>query len=286
MTKKKKEYTIISANEWEESDLLVSLGNPILDQIVGGGIPLGRQIEFYGSWSTGKTVLTWTLLREAQKLGGKVFLVEAEHAFRKDFAEKCGLDLNKLSILISTKECPITIPIAFEAIEDQMKASRSEFFVAAVDSIAGLLSSPQAEDGIKSYSTVYVAPESREIGKCLRRIKAMIRPYNTILVFVNQVRDSISILYGDKKTTPGGSMIKYYSDIRLFLKKRAEDPKGILVQTHVEKNKLSPPFRKALVRIIDSGLDPSWGQEIVPKKTRSEFRDLEEENDALAIEEG
>nr|NIQ32746.1 hypothetical protein [Nitrososphaeria archaeon] len=163
MPKKEKGYTLITADQYEESDLRISLGNPLIDDKIGGGVPPGVQIETYGKWSTGKTIMGWTLLREAQKLGGKTFLCEAEQAFNKEFATKCGLDLKKTAMLISTKEQPLTAPLFFEAFEDEMKSSQRHypFFVGVLDSLASLNAALIQKDGKASYSKQYYSAMAR-----------------------------------------------------------------------------------------------------------------------------
>lgn len=263
-TKKEKSYTLITADEYEESDIRVSLGNPLINQIIGGGIRPGDQVETYGKWSTGKTILGWTLLREAQELGAKTFLAEAEAAFNKAFATKCGLDLKKTSMLVSTKEQPLTAPVFFEAFEDEMKASQRHypFFVGVLDSLASLNAALIQKDGKKAYSNQYYAAMAREMSQGLNRLKPMLRPHNAILFIVNQVRDNVGVMFGDKITTPGGNAVKFYSDLRIQLKNAKKVADGILVKLYIAKSKLAPPFGEAEVRFdFNIGLDPVYGKE-------------------------
>lgn len=274
--KKEKGYTLITADEYEESDIKISLGNPAIDNLIGGGVRPGDQIETYGKWSTGKTILGWTFLREAQKLGAKTLLVEAEQAFSKDFAAKCGLDLKKTSMLISTKDHPLTAPIFLEAFEDMMKASQRHypFFVGVLDSLASLNAAMVQADGKASYGKAYMAVMAREMSQGLNRLKPMLRPYNGVLFIVNQVRDNVGVLYGEKTTTPGGNAVKFYSDLRILLKNaKKEKGQGILVKLYIAKSKLAEPFGEVEVRFsFKSGLDPKYGKE-------------EEEKDEPATEE-
>jgi len=279
MTKKKeKEYNIISADEYVEYDMGVSLGNPKLDRLIGGMIPIGKQVEIYGKWSTGKTVLLWTILREAQKMGAYTLLAEAEDAFNKKFAAACGLDLKKLKMLVGDKESPLTVPRFFEVAETKLKEAQRhyEFSVTGLDSLAALNSAMRVKDGKESYDKQYMSDVARQMTQGLNRLKGLLRPWKGILVIVNQVRDNVGVLYGNKITTPGGNAVKFHSDLRLQLySPKRVDANTAEIGIYVSKSRLAPPFQRAKFRIhFDSGLDPKYGTE------------EKEEDDALAIEEG
>lgn len=274
MTKKKEKYEVITADLYEEDERRVSIGNPVLDKITGGGVPIGKVVELYGDWSTGKTVLAWTILREAQKMGGYTLLIEAEDAFNKEFASTCGLDLDKLRIIRSTKEYPLTCPIFFTAVAKEMrKANRNyPFSVIALDSLAALNPAAEAADGDEAFDKHYMGTLAREMSKGLRLLKPQLHPYNSTLVIVNQVRDNIGVMFGNKETTPGGRAVKFFSDLRLLLarpkkERKAKEDVGILATFYVAKNKIAPPFKSSKFRILwDIGLDPSYGvEEDVPE---------------------
>lgn len=267
--KKEKGYELITGDKWEETGISVPMGNPLIDKLIGGGIPTGACVEIFGEWSTGKSVLAWTLAREAQKLGGFTLLVETESAFRKSFAEKCGLDLTKLKMLTHTREQPITVPIFFEVAEIEMRKAQRyyPFSVIILDSLAALNSAARTEDGKESYGKHYMADVARQMAQGLNRFKGLLKPWNGILVIINQVRDNVGVLFGNKQTTPGGKAVRFYSDLRVLLHNPKKEVKnkedtGILVGFYVAKSKLAKPFGKAQIRIdFEKGLDPNYGVE-------------------------
>lgn len=266
MTKKKKEYSLIGGDEYEESELGVGLGNPILNNLIGGQIPVGRMVELFGPWATGKSVLAWTILREAQKAGAFTLLIESEAAFSKKFATACGLDLKKLKMLVPTKEQALTVPTFFSVTENEMRKSQRHypFSVIAVDSVAALNTSAVEKDGLESYDKVYMATLARQLSQGLNRLKGLLRPWNAVLIMVNQTRDNPGVLFGNSETTPGGKALKFYADLRIRLSndKKEKNGKGMTANFYVAKSKLAPPFGRARFRIRwDLGLDPKYGKE-------------------------
>jgi len=253
-----KSFDIVTGHMYDDSMTLISTGSYAIDIILGGGVPTGRLSELYGSFSTGKSVLGWSILREAQRMGGLSVLFEAEHAFKKDFAEKCGLDLANMLIVI-----PESVEHFFQTTEKIVTTYEDYPFVCIVlDSLASLASSKEAEKAEAAYEKVDMGKKAQEISQGLRRMIPLVRKRNAALVIVNQVREKVGVLFGDKTTTPGGKAVKFHASQRLLLSYRGKilnDKKlatGIDAEAYVAKNKIAPPFRAADFTIhYDSGLD-------------------------------
>lgn len=253
-----KSFDIVSGQMYDDSMTLISTGAYAMDIILGGGIPTGRLSELYGSFATGKSVCGWTILREAQRMGGLSVLFEAEHAFKKDFAEKCGLDLSNMLIVV-----PESVEHFFHTTEEIVNTYESYPFVCIVlDSLASLASSKEAEDAKAAYEKVDMGKKAQEISQGLRRLIPLIRKRNAALVIVNQVREKVGVLFGDTTTTPGGKAVKFHASQRLLLSYREKilnDKKlaiGIDAVAYVAKNKIAPPFRTTNFTIhYDKGID-------------------------------
>jgi len=261
---KPKEWGIISAEEYEELEGGIGFTNPALNELFGGVIPIGRLVELYGDWSTGKTLLCHDLLVFAQEVGAYTLLFETEGAFTRKFAARCGLDLSKLDLAVPTKENPLTAAMFFEATEMKMEENLEKypFSVVAVDSLTGLNSQFKVADGIDSYDKQYVGDMARIMSQGLNRLKGRLRPLRGILIIVNQIRDKIGVMFGMPYDTPGGRAVKFYSDLRLRLTgKAAWKPKTLPVEGQigkmfVEKSKLAPPHGEQKFRIIFKSTDP------------------------------
>ena len=228
---------------------VIPTGSISLDIALGiGGIPRGRVVEIYGPEASGKTSLVLHILAEAQKRGGAVALVDAEHAMDPSWAEIIGVDLKEL--LISQ---PDTGEQALEIVETLVRSGAVD--VVAVDSVAALV--PRAEiEGEMGDSSIGV--QARLMSQALRKLTAAISKSRTIVIFTNQIRHKIGVFFGNPETTPGGLALKFYSSVRLDIRKieTIKDGETVIGTRHrvrVVKNKVAPPFQVALFDIMPTG---------------------------------
>ena len=210
-----------------------------------GGYPKGRIIEIYGPESSGKTTLAIHAIAEAQKQGGIAAFIDAEHAFDRFYAEKLGVDVNNLWIAQ-----PDNGEQALEIADQLIRSSAIDIIV--IDSVAALV--PQAEiDGEMGDS--HVGLQARLMSQALRKLSGSINKTNTIVIFINQLREKVGVMFGNPETTPGGKALKYYSSIRLDIRrgeqiKQGTDVVGNKTVVKVVKNKIAPPFKIANVEIM------------------------------------
>jgi len=242
---------------------VISTGSIGLDAALGiGGLPRGRVIEIYGPEASGKTTLAIHAIAEAQKNGGIAAIIDAEHTFDRNYAEKLGVDVENL--LISQ---PDNGEQALEITDNLIRSGALDIVV--IDSVAAL--TPKAEiEGEMGDSKMGL--QARLMSQALRKLTGNINKTNTSCVFINQLRDKIGVMFGNPETTTGGNALKFYASVRLDIRrtsqlKEGEEIIGSRTRVKIVKNKLAPPFKKAdfdilygegisqLGEIVDLGVD-------------------------------
>jgi recombination protein RecA len=219
----------------------IPTGSPALDLALGvGGIPRGRVTEIFGAESSGKTTLALHIIAHAQKMGGKAFYIDAEHAFSCEYAATCGVKWEELQISQAD--------YGEQALDIAEKLVRSEAVdVIVIDSVPALV--PKAElEGEMGDS--HVGLQARLMSQALRKLVAVMNKSHTAVVFINQLREKVGVFFGSPEVTPGGRALKFYSTVRIDLRKgevikRGSEVVGTRVRAKVVKNKVAPPFRSA-----------------------------------------
>ena len=218
---------------------VIPTGSISLNLALGvGGLPRGRVIEIYGGESTGKTTLTLHCIAEAQKKGGVAAFIDAEHALDPDYAKRIGVNVNEL--LISQ---PDSGEQALQIVESLVSSGQVDIVV--IDSVAALI--PKAEIS-GEIGDSHIALQARLMSQALRKLSSIIAKTKTVVVFLNQTRMKIGIMFGNPETTPGGLALKFYSSVRIELRriaqiKRADQIVGSRVKAKIVKNKVAAPFK-------------------------------------------
>ncbi|MCS7093503.1 MAG: recombinase RecA [Patescibacteria group bacterium] len=229
----------------------VSTGVFSLDLALGvGGLPKGRIVEIFGPESSGKTTICLSVIAQVQKLGGVAAFIDAEHALDPEWAKKLGVDLE--SLLVSQ---PDTGEQALEIAETLIRSGAIDLIV--IDSVAALVPRSEIEGEM---GEAQIGLQARLMSQALRKLTGIVSKSKTIVIFTNQIRLKVGVLFGNPETTPGGLALKFYASVRMDVRKietlkKNNQVYGARIKVKVVKNKVAPPFKEAEIIITSSGID-------------------------------
>jgi recombination protein RecA len=242
------EGTVMKMGDREVADIpSISTGSLGLDIALGiGGLPTGRVVEIFGPESSGKTTLTLQVIAECQKAGGTAAFIDAEHALDPNYAKKLGVNVDEL--LLSQ---PDTGEQALEVTDRLVKSGSVDLIV--IDSVAALTPRAEIEGDMGDH---HVGLEARLMSQALRKLTSNIKRTNTMVIFINQLRMKIGVMFGNPETTTGGNALKFYASVRLDIRrigsiKKGDEILGNETRVKVLKNKVAPPFKKAEFQLLN-----------------------------------
>lgn len=241
------EGAIMKLGEQPKVDIgVIPTGSIGLDSALGvGGLPRGRIVEIFGPESSGKTTLTLHVIAEAQKTGGVCAFIDAEHAMDPEYAKKLGVNIDEL--LISQ---PDHGEQALEIAETLVRSGKID--VVIIDSVAALTPKDEIEGDMGAH---HVGKQARLMSQALRKLTALVNKTKTVVIFINQIRMQIGVMFGNPETTPGGKALKFYTSVRIDIRKiaqikKGEDVVGARTRVKVVKNKVASPFKQTEFDII------------------------------------